>query len=142
MGHFARLISLLISSLVSPLWGRWNSSLFQIFVLGSTLDSCCLMPTIPLFFLLLSFSSTLLLQEKCTHPGDIRLCTLLVKSNGSFPVHKGKVVSVYAKHPKSTQVLPLRHPWLRTLYESLEALTTKQELVAYPFVYKTVTSTS
>uniref|UniRef100_A0A8C6XJ80 Dopamine receptor D2 n=2 Tax=Colubroidea TaxID=34989 RepID=A0A8C6XJ80_NAJNA len=31
------------------------------------------------------------LKEKCTHPGDVRLCTLLVKSNGSFPAHKGKV---------------------------------------------------
>uniref|UniRef100_A0A670YB01 Dopamine receptor D2 n=1 Tax=Pseudonaja textilis TaxID=8673 RepID=A0A670YB01_PSETE len=31
------------------------------------------------------------LKEKCTHPGDVRLCTLVVKSNGSFPAHKGKV---------------------------------------------------
>lgn len=30
---------------------------------------------------------------KCTHPEDVRLCTMIVKSNGSFPVNKKKVVS-------------------------------------------------
>lgn len=32
-------------------------------------------------------------QDKCTHPEDVRLCTMIVKSNGSFPVNKKKVVS-------------------------------------------------
>lgn len=31
-------------------------------------------------------------QDKCTHPEDVRLCTMIVKSNGSFPVNKKKVV--------------------------------------------------
>ncbi|XP_063167014.1 D(2) dopamine receptor [Candoia aspera] len=34
------------------------------------------------------------LKEKCTHPGDGGLCTPIVKSNGNFPVHKGKVEAV------------------------------------------------
>lgn len=32
------------------------------------------------------------LQDKCTHPEDVRLCTMIVKSNGSFGVNKKKVV--------------------------------------------------
>nr|XP_010307931.1 PREDICTED: D(2) dopamine receptor isoform X3 [Balearica regulorum gibbericeps] len=31
------------------------------------------------------------LQDKCTHPEDVKLCTVIVKSNGSFQVHKRKV---------------------------------------------------
>ncbi|XP_045559402.1 dopamine receptor D2a isoform X1 [Salmo salar] len=31
------------------------------------------------------------LKEKCSHPGDVRLCTVIVKPNGSFPVNKKKV---------------------------------------------------
>uniref|UniRef100_A0A3Q3WFA7 G-protein coupled receptors family 1 profile domain-containing protein n=1 Tax=Mola mola TaxID=94237 RepID=A0A3Q3WFA7_MOLML len=31
------------------------------------------------------------LKDKCTHPEDVRLCTMIVKSNGSFPVSKKKV---------------------------------------------------
>ncbi|XP_067103168.1 dopamine receptor D2a [Osmerus mordax] len=33
-------------------------------------------------------------QEKCTHPEDVRLCTVIVKSNGSFPVSKKKVIFI------------------------------------------------
>ncbi|XP_056139486.1 dopamine receptor D2a [Lampris incognitus] len=32
------------------------------------------------------------LKDKCTHPEDVRLCTMMVKSNGSFSVNKKKVV--------------------------------------------------
>ncbi|XP_055487024.1 D(2) dopamine receptor-like, partial [Leucoraja erinacea] len=35
------------------------------------------------------------LKDKCTHPEDVKLCTVIVKSNGSFPTNKRKVVSVY-----------------------------------------------
>ncbi|XP_053126268.1 D(2) dopamine receptor isoform X2 [Hemicordylus capensis] len=31
------------------------------------------------------------LKDKCTHPEDVRLCTLIAKTNGNFSVHKGKV---------------------------------------------------
>ncbi|XP_020648994.1 D(2) dopamine receptor isoform X2 [Pogona vitticeps] len=31
------------------------------------------------------------LKDKCTHPEDVRLCTLFLKANGSFPLHKRKV---------------------------------------------------
>ncbi|XP_048838402.1 LOW QUALITY PROTEIN: dopamine receptor D2a [Brienomyrus brachyistius] len=31
-------------------------------------------------------------QEKCTHPEDVKLCTTVVKSNGSFPISKKKVI--------------------------------------------------
>ncbi|XP_068173709.1 dopamine receptor D2a [Antennarius striatus] len=34
------------------------------------------------------------LKDKCTHPEDVRLCTMIVKSNGSFPVSKKKVIFI------------------------------------------------
>ncbi|KAH0623349.1 hypothetical protein JD844_031588 [Phrynosoma platyrhinos] len=32
------------------------------------------------------------LKDKCTHPEDVRLCTLILKTNGSFPLHKRRVM--------------------------------------------------
>ncbi|XP_026148741.1 dopamine receptor D2a [Mastacembelus armatus] len=34
------------------------------------------------------------LKDKCTHPEDVRLCTVIVKSNGNFPVNKKKVLFI------------------------------------------------
>ncbi|XP_008117091.1 D(2) dopamine receptor isoform X1 [Anolis carolinensis] len=34
------------------------------------------------------------LKDKCTHPEDVKLCTLILKTNGSFPLHKRKVDTV------------------------------------------------
>ncbi|XP_061073271.1 dopamine receptor D2a [Conger conger] len=34
------------------------------------------------------------LKEKCTNPEDVKLCTLIVKSNGSFPVSRKKVIFI------------------------------------------------
>ncbi|XP_030320619.1 D(2) dopamine receptor isoform X3 [Calypte anna] len=34
------------------------------------------------------------LKDKCTHPEDVKLCTVIVKSNGSFQVNKRKVASL------------------------------------------------
>ncbi|KAA8594286.1 hypothetical protein FQN60_005120 [Etheostoma spectabile] len=34
------------------------------------------------------------LKDKCTHPEDVRLCTMIVKSNGSFPGNKKKVIFI------------------------------------------------
>nr|XP_009935654.1 PREDICTED: D(2) dopamine receptor isoform X3 [Opisthocomus hoazin] len=34
------------------------------------------------------------LKDKCTHPEDIKLCTVIVKSNGSFQVNKRKVAAL------------------------------------------------
>ncbi|XP_042688024.1 D(2) dopamine receptor isoform X1 [Centrocercus urophasianus] len=34
------------------------------------------------------------LKDKCTHPEDVKLCTVIVKSNGSFQVNKRKVVLI------------------------------------------------
>lgn len=34
------------------------------------------------------------LKDKCTHPEDVRLCTMIVKSNGSFPANKKKVIFI------------------------------------------------
>ncbi|XP_026231576.1 dopamine receptor D2a [Anabas testudineus] len=34
------------------------------------------------------------LKDKCTHPEDVRLCTMIVKSNGNFPVNKKKVIFI------------------------------------------------
>uniref|UniRef100_A0A667Y4G5 Dopamine receptor D2a n=1 Tax=Myripristis murdjan TaxID=586833 RepID=A0A667Y4G5_9TELE len=54
------------------------------------------------------------LKDKCTHPEDVRLCTMIVKSNGSFPVNKKKVLdelnnsgsSLKQKHPTSMPPTP------------------------------------
>lgn len=35
-----------------------------------------------------------LLQEKCTHPEDVKLCTVIVKTNGSMPAKNKKTVCV------------------------------------------------
>ncbi|XP_077422989.1 dopamine receptor D2a isoform X1 [Vanacampus margaritifer] len=32
--------------------------------------------------------------KECTHPEDVRLCTVIVKSNGSFPANKKKVIFI------------------------------------------------
>ncbi|XP_009880759.1 PREDICTED: D(2) dopamine receptor isoform X3 [Charadrius vociferus] len=34
------------------------------------------------------------LKDKCTHPEDVKLCTVIVKSNGSFQVNKRKVAAL------------------------------------------------
>ncbi|XP_038154549.1 dopamine receptor D2a [Cyprinodon tularosa] len=34
------------------------------------------------------------LRDKCTHPEDVRLCTMIVKSNGSLPTNKKKVIFI------------------------------------------------
>ncbi|KAJ8368249.1 hypothetical protein SKAU_G00082770 [Synaphobranchus kaupii] len=34
------------------------------------------------------------MKEKCTNPEDVKLCTLIVKSNGSFPVSRKKVIFI------------------------------------------------
>ncbi|KAG9348569.1 hypothetical protein JZ751_002305 [Albula glossodonta] len=33
-------------------------------------------------------------KEKCTNPEDVKLCTVIVKTNGSFPVSKKKVIFI------------------------------------------------
>ncbi|XP_044312278.1 D(2) dopamine receptor isoform X1 [Varanus komodoensis] len=43
------------------------------------------------------------LKDKCSHPEDVRLCPLVMKTNGSFPVHKRKVVSVASLHARRGQ---------------------------------------
>ncbi|KAJ1175448.1 hypothetical protein NDU88_000736, partial [Pleurodeles waltl] len=42
------------------------------------------------------------LKDKCTHPEDVKLCTVLVKSNGSFPASKKKVEAV--NHPEEMEM--------------------------------------
>ncbi|XP_011363728.1 D(2) dopamine receptor [Pteropus vampyrus] len=37
------------------------------------------------------------LKGSCTHPEDMKLCTVIMKSNGSFPVNRRRVVSVQAR---------------------------------------------
>ncbi|XP_010012973.1 PREDICTED: D(2) dopamine receptor isoform X4 [Nestor notabilis] len=34
------------------------------------------------------------LKDKCTHPEDVKLCTVIVKSNGNFQVNKRKVAAL------------------------------------------------
>lgn len=33
-----------------------------------------------------------LFQEKCTHPEDVKLCTVIVKTNGSMPAKNKRTV--------------------------------------------------
>uniref|UniRef100_A0A4W3HHA3 Dopamine receptor D2b n=1 Tax=Callorhinchus milii TaxID=7868 RepID=A0A4W3HHA3_CALMI len=44
--------------------------------------------------------------DKCTHPEDVKLCTMIVKSNGSFPVNKKKVILVQeaVNHPDEMEM--------------------------------------
>nr|XP_014345591.1 PREDICTED: D(2) dopamine receptor [Latimeria chalumnae] len=46
------------------------------------------------------------LKDKCTHPEDVKLCTVIVKSNGSFPVSKKKVIFVQeaVNHPEEMEM--------------------------------------
>ncbi|XP_041090776.1 dopamine receptor D2a [Polyodon spathula] len=49
------------------------------------------------------------LKDKCTHPEDVKLCTVIVKSNGSFPVNKNKVILIQeaAHHPEEMEMDPM-----------------------------------
>ncbi|MBN3321104.1 DRD2L protein, partial [Atractosteus spatula] len=44
--------------------------------------------------------------DKCTHPEDVKLCTVIVKSNGSFPVNKKKVILIQeaVNHPDDMEM--------------------------------------
>lgn len=42
--------------------------------------------------IMLNPSLLCLLQEKCTHPEDVKLCTVIVKTNGSMPPKNKKTV--------------------------------------------------
>ncbi|XP_006642348.1 dopamine receptor D2a [Lepisosteus oculatus] len=46
------------------------------------------------------------LKDKCTHPEDVKLCTMIVKSNGSFPVNKKKVILIQeaVNHPDDMEM--------------------------------------
>ncbi|XP_018610682.2 dopamine receptor D2b [Scleropages formosus] len=39
-------------------------------------------------------SAAVKLQEKCTHPEDVKLCTMIVKSNGGLSIKKKKVILI------------------------------------------------
>ncbi|OCT72568.1 D(2) dopamine receptor A isoform X1 [Xenopus laevis] len=41
-------------------------------------------------------------KDKCTHPEDVKLCSVFVKSNGSFPADKKKVEA--GKHPEDMEM--------------------------------------
>ncbi|XP_075460156.1 D(2) dopamine receptor [Ascaphus truei] len=41
-------------------------------------------------------------KDKCTHPEDVKLCAVFVKSNGSFPVNKKKVEA--GNHPEEMEM--------------------------------------
>lgn len=43
-------------------------------------------------------------QGNCTHPEDMKLCTVIMKSNGSFPVNRRRLVSAQGRDP--SQVFP------------------------------------
>uniref|UniRef100_A0A8C5PNT0 Dopamine receptor D2 n=1 Tax=Leptobrachium leishanense TaxID=445787 RepID=A0A8C5PNT0_9ANUR len=43
-------------------------------------------------------------KDKCTHPEDVKLCAVFVKSNGSFPSKKKKVVSEVSNHPEEMEM--------------------------------------
>ncbi|KAM4652351.1 D(2) dopamine receptor [Discoglossus pictus] len=45
-------------------------------------------------------------KDKCTHPEDVKLCAVFVKSNGSFPANKKKVILVQeaGNHPEEMEM--------------------------------------
>lgn len=45
-------------------------------------------------------------QGNCTHPEDMKLCTVIMKSNGSFPVNRRRMVSAQVRDPNATIFLP------------------------------------
>ncbi|XP_072140010.1 D(2) dopamine receptor A-like isoform X2 [Mobula birostris] len=59
------------------------------------------------------------LKDKCTHPEDVKLCTVIVKSNGSFPTNKKKVEAVNHQDDLEMEMMssaspPLEKPKLKT----------------------------
>ncbi|XP_065594382.1 D(2) dopamine receptor isoform X1 [Cyrtonyx montezumae] len=55
------------------------------------------------------------LKDKCTHPEDVKLCTVIVKSNGSFQVNKRKVVSAESHIEMEMEMVSSTSPPERTI---------------------------
>ncbi|XP_069470339.1 D(2) dopamine receptor [Ambystoma mexicanum] len=66
------------------------------------------------------------LKDKCTHPEDVKLCAVLVKSNGSFPVKKKKVEA--ANHPEEMEMEMLSSTTPPEKGKSKETSPEKQQL--------------
>ncbi|XP_067826848.1 D(2) dopamine receptor B-like isoform X2 [Heptranchias perlo] len=50
------------------------------------------------------------LKDKCTHPEDVKLCTVIAKSNGSFPANKKKVEAVNHQEEMEMEMMSSASP--------------------------------
>ncbi|XP_048417860.1 D(2) dopamine receptor B-like isoform X2 [Stegostoma tigrinum] len=71
------------------------------------------------------------LKDKCTHPEDVKLCTVIVKSNGSFPVNKKKVEAVSHQDDMEMDMMSSASPPLEKTKHKL-AMVNRQLTVPTP----------
>ncbi|NXP23057.1 DRD2 protein, partial [Scytalopus superciliaris] len=57
------------------------------------------------------------LKDKCTHPEDVKLCTVIVKSNGSFQVNKRKVEAESHMEEMEMEMVSSTSPPERTTFK-------------------------
>lgn len=59
------------------------------------------------------------LKGNCTHPEDMRLCTVIMKSNGSFPVNRRRVEAARRAQELEMEMLSSTSPPERTRYSPI-----------------------
>ncbi|XP_069805146.1 D(2) dopamine receptor isoform X1 [Dendropsophus ebraccatus] len=57
-------------------------------------------------------------KDKCTHPEDVKLCAVFVKSNGSFPTNKKKVESENHQEEMEMEMMSSTSPPEKTKHKS------------------------
>ncbi|XP_056398312.1 D(2) dopamine receptor [Hyla sarda] len=57
-------------------------------------------------------------KDKCTHPEDVKLCAIFVKSNGSFPANKKKVESENHQEEMEMEMMSSTSPPEKTKHKS------------------------
>uniref|UniRef100_A0A8C4P2F8 Dopamine receptor D2 n=1 Tax=Dromaius novaehollandiae TaxID=8790 RepID=A0A8C4P2F8_DRONO len=60
------------------------------------------------------------LKDKCTHPEDVKLCTVIVKSNGSFQVNKRKVEAESHIEEMEMEMVSSTSPPEKTTFKPVE----------------------
>ncbi|XP_072467182.1 D(2) dopamine receptor [Notamacropus eugenii] len=59
------------------------------------------------------------LKDKCAHPDDMKLCTIIMKSNGSFPVNKRKVEAARRAEQMEMEMMSSTSPPEKTKYSPI-----------------------
>ncbi|KAM4703419.1 D(2) dopamine receptor [Rhinophrynus dorsalis] len=68
-------------------------------------------------------------KDKCTHPEDVKLCAVFVKSNGSFPVDKKKVEDENHQEEMEMEMMSSTSPPEKTKHKSASP---NHQLLAVP----------